>query len=485
MNLQLVIPFFIYLLFMIAIGWYFYSRTQSIADYILGGRTLNAWIAALSAQASDMSGWLLLGLPGYAYLAGVEAFWIAGGLSIGTFLNWTFVAPRFRTFTQKYGESITLPQYFENRFQASNRVLRLVSAFFILVFFLIYTASGFVAGAKLFNTVFGLPYVLALVVGVFVIISYTFLGGFWAVSWTDFIQGSIMFFAILIVPAIVIGKLGGIAVAVQDLHQINEHLLTLFSDIEGQPLSWITILSLTAWGLGYFGQPHILARFMAIRDVGEIPKARFIAMFWVLCTLGGAVLVGLIGNAFIDPPLDAAQSETIFMVLVNSTVAPLAAGFLLAAILAAIMSTADSQLLVASSAMTQDFYHVFLRKAAPQKELVWVSRGAVVFIALVAFIIALNPQSSVLDLVAYAWAGFGAAFGPIVLLSLFWQRISANGALAGIIVGGLTVLIWKQLSGGLFDLYEIVPGFLLSLAAIFIFGWMEQATKGRNSERPG
>ena len=313
----------------------------------------------------------------------------------------------------------------------------------------------------------------ALVVGVFVIIIYTFLGGFWAVSWTDFIQGTIMLIAILFVPAIVIGKLGGPALVIQDLQQSNSNLLTLFHDIGGRPLSWITIVSLTAWGLGYFGQPHILARFMAIRHVNEIPKARLIAMVWVLCTLGGAVVVGLVGNAFIDPPLAADKSETVFMVLVNTTVAPLAAGFLLAAILAAIMSTADSQLLVASSAITEDFYHVFLHKSASQKELVWISRIAVIIIALFAFVIALNPQSSVLDLVAYAWAGFGAAFGPIVLLSLFWKRMTANGALAGIIVGGLTVLIWKQLSGGVFDLYEIVPGFVLSLAAIYVFSVMQ------------
>lgn len=466
MNIQLFFPFLLYLLVMIVIGWFFYSRTKNVSDYILGGRTLNSWIASLSAQASDMSGWLLLGLPGYAYLAGVEAFWIAGGLALGTYLNWTFVAPRLRSYTQKYGDAITLPHYFENRFQHDNRLLRMTSAFFILIFFLIYTASGFVAGAKLFHTVFGLPYVAALGVGVLVIISYTFLGGFWAVSWTDFIQGSIMFIAILFVPAMVIGKLGGLGQLIQEVQAANSHLLTLTHDASGQPLSWIVIVSLTAWGLGYFGQPHILARFMAIRDVAAIPKARLIAMVWVLSTLFGAVLVGVVGSVFIDPPLAAAKAETVFMVLVNSTVAPLGAGFLLAAILAAIMSTADSQLLVASSAMTEDFYHVILHKKASQKELVWISRGSVVFIAVIAFVIALNPDSSVLELVAYAWAGFGAAFGPVILFSLFWRRMTGAGALAGIVAGGLTVLVWKQLSGGLFDLYEIVPGFILSSVSI-------------------
>jgi len=481
MNIQILIPFILYLFFMIAIGWFFYSRTKNISDYILGGRSLNAWVASLSAQASDMSGWLLLGLPGYAYMAGIEAFWIAFGLAAGTFLNWTFVAPRLRTFTQRYGDSITLPEYFENRFRSQKRMLRVVSALFILVFFLIYTASGFVAGAKLFSTVFGMPYIGALLVGVFVIISYTFLGGFWAVSWTDFFQGSIMFLAILIVPSLVVADLGGVVATRDALHQVNHHLLTLFSNANGEPLTWMAIVSLAAWGLGYFGQPHILARFMAIRDVREIPKARLIAMVWVICTLTGAVLVGLLANVFVDPPLAAEKAETVFMVLVNAVATPVVAGFLLAAILAAIMSTADSQLLVASSAMTEDFYHVFLHKKASQTELVWVSRGSVIFIAIVAFIIALNPQSSVLDLVSYAWAGFGAAFGPIILLSLFWKRMTGAGALAGIIVGGLTVLIWKQLSGGLFDLYEIVPGFLFSAAAVFFVSLISRKSEQRRS----
>lgn len=468
MNIQILIPFLLYLLFMIAIGWFFYSRTKNLADYILGGRGLNSWVTSLSAQASDMSGWLLLGLPGYAYLSGLEAAWIAIGLTIGTYLNWKFVANRLRRFTQAMGDSITLPEYFENRFQTTSRTLRVISALFILIFFLIYTASGFVAGAKLFSTVFGLSYNVALVVGVLVIISYTFLGGFYAVAWTDFFQGLIMFFAILIVPTLVVIKLGGAEQTIDILRRLNHNYLTLLYDINGRPLSWIAIVSLLAWGLGYFGQPHILARFMAIRSADDIPQARCIAMVWVIISLTCAVLIGLVANAYLEPLADG-ESETVYMVLVNRMVIPIVAGFLLSAILAAIMSTADSQLLVASSAITEDFYHTFFRKKASQAELVWVSRGTVILIAIFAFLIALDPNSSVLDLVAYAWAGFGATFGPIILLSLFWQRMTANGALAGIIVGGLTVLVWKQLSGGLFELYEIVPGFILSLAAIVIF----------------
>ncbi|MBN1481512.1 sodium/proline symporter PutP [candidate division KSB1 bacterium] len=479
MNIQILIPFLLYLLFMIAIGWYFYSRTKNLADYILGGRGLNSWVTSLSAQASDMSGWLLLGLPGYAYLSGLEAAWIAIGLTIGTYLNWKFVATRLRRFTQAMGDSITLPEYFENRFQTTSRFLRVISALFILIFFLIYTASGFVAGAKLFSTVFGLSYTVALAVGVLVIISYTFLGGFYAVAWTDFFQGLIMFFAILIVPALVVIKLGGPGQTLDILRHLNHNYLTLLRNINGQPLSWITIVSLLAWGLGYFGQPHILARFMAIRRAEDIPRARVIAMVWVIVSLSCAVLIGLVANAYLAP-LPAGESETVFMVLVNQMVVPIIAGFLLAAILAAIMSTADSQLLVASSAVTEDFYHTFIRKKASQAELVWVSRGTVIVIAIVAFLIALDPDSSVLDLVAYAWAGFGATFGPIILLSLFWKRMTANGALAGIIVGGLTVLVWKQLSGGIFELYEIVPGFILSLAAIMIFSCKGQVPEHMN-----
>lgn len=468
MNFAILIPFILYLLFMIAIGWFFYSRTKNLSDYILGGRGLNSWVTSLSAQASDMSGWLLLGLPGYAYLAGIEASWIAIGLTIGTYLNWKFVAQRLRRDTQAMGDSITLPEYFQNRFQTTSRTLRVVSALFILIFFLIYTASGFVAGAKLFSTVFGFSYTLALLIGVFVIISYTFLGGFHAVAWTDFFQGMIMFFAIIIVPALVVINLGGFGGTWVKLHTLNPNYLTLFKDINGQPLSWIAIVSLLAWGLGYFGQPHILARFMAIRSADNIPKARLIAMVWVIISLTCAVLIGLVANAYLSP-LPEGESETVFVVLVNHMVIPILAGFLLAAILAAIMSTADSQLLVASSAVTEDFYHTFIRKNASQTELVWVSRGTVVLIAAFAFVIALDPDSSVLDLVSYAWAGFGATFGPIILLSLFWKRMTAGGALAGIISGGITVLIWKQLSGGIFELYEIVPGFILSMVAIFIF----------------
>ncbi len=416
----------------------------------------------MSAQASDMSGWLLLGLPGYAYIAGLEAIWIALGLIAGTYLNWRFVARRLRKYTEISGNSITIPDYFEHRFRDDSKVLRIVSAIFILVFFLIYTASGFVAGAKLFSTVFDLSYLTALSIGACVIISYTFLGGFMAVSWTDFFQGLIMFFAIQAVPMLGVHSHGGFNETFASVREINVNLLNIFTQADGEKLSAIAIVSLLAWGLGYFGQPHILARFMAIRHPDLVKQARVIAMIWVVFSLFSAVLLGIVGNAYLKPPLEAQASETVFMVMVNSVVPPLLAGFLLAAILAAIMSTADSQLLVTSSALTEDFYRVLFRKNASDKELVWISRFAVVGIAVIAFLIALDPKSNVLDLVAYAWGGFGAAFGPLILLSLFWKRMTLKGAIGGIMTGGLTVLVWKQLQGGIFDIYEIVPGFVFS-----------------------
>ena len=465
-NLGTIITFVAYLAFMLAIGSHFYKKNESLSDYLLGDRQLNKWVAAMSAQASDMSGWLLLGLPGYAYLQGLEASWIALGLAVGTYLNWRFVARRLRCYTELAGNAITLPDYFANRFHDTDRLLRTLSAVFILVFFLIYTASGFVAGAKLFESVFGLPYRSALLIGVVVIISYTALGGFMAVSWTDFFQGIIMFFAIISVPLLAVHATGGFSETTTQLQAVDAGYLNLFTNAQGQPLAAIPILSLMAWGLGYFGQPHILARFMAIRSAKEIKPARRIAMVWVLISLACALLVGLLGRIYLPETLAAADSEKIFMLLVDRLTHPVLGGILLAAVLAAIMSTADSQLLVTSSALTEDLYRVIVRPSASEKELVWVSRGTVIGVAAIACGIALNPENSVLDLVAYAWAGFGATFGPLVILSLYWKRMTRNGAIAGIVGGGITVLIWKQLEGGIFDLYEIVPGFLISILLI-------------------
>ncbi len=454
---------------MLAVGAHFCKRNESLSDYLIGDRQLNKWVTSMSAQASDMSGWLLLGLPGYAYLQGLEAVWIALGLGIGTYLNWKWVAYRLRRFTEAAGNAITLPDYFANRFDDHNKSLRVLSALFILVFFLIYTAAGFVAGAKLFESVFGLPYHSALIIGVVVIISYTALGGFMAVSWTDFFQGIIMFFAIITVPMIGIHALGGFEKTAQAWQTVSPGFMNLTTHGNGEPLTGISIISLMAWGIGYFGQPHILTRFMAIRSPKEIKPARHIAMVWVIISLTCAVVVGMIGRVYLPETLSESESEKVFMLLIDQLTHPIIGGILLAAVLAAIMSTADSQLLVTSSALTEDLYRVIIRPTASEKELVRVSRGTVVIVAVLACVIALKPDSSVLGLVSYAWAGFGATFGPLVLFSLYWKRMSRNGALAGIIGGGITVLIWKQLRGGIFELYEILPGFIVSTVLIIIF----------------
>jgi sodium/proline symporter len=469
------ITFIIYLIGMLAIGLITYRMTNTLSDYVLGGRKLNSWVAALSAQASDMSGWLLLGLPGAAYASGMGmwSIWIAIGLAAGTMLNWQYVATRLRRYTEIAGDAITLSEYFENRFRDNSHLLRVISAVFILFFFLFYTASGLVAGGVLFQTTFGIDYHTALLVGALVIISYTFLGGFLAVSWTDFVQGILMFVALIVAPVVAISELGGVNAVLNKIAAANPDLLDVARDVSFADGGWtsagtlsvVGIISAMAWGLGYFGQPHILARFMAIRSAKEVRKARLISMVWVVITLYGAIMVGFLGIAVfgIDTPL--ANPETVFIQLIQVLFNPWVAGFLLAAVLAAIMSTIDSQLLVSSSALTEDFYKTFFRREASQNELIWVGRAAVLLIALIALVLAWGENNSVLDLVSYAWAGFGAAFGPAVVFSLFWKRMTRNGALAGMIVGALTVIFWSYTGSGL---YEIVPGFIFSSIAIVI-----------------
>lgn len=473
-TVGIVMTFIVYLLFMLIIGFIYYRKTENVSDYIIGDRKLNSWVTALSSQASDMSGWLLLGLPGYAYVAGLESIWIAIGLLIGTYLNWKIVAKKLRQYTEIAGNSITISSYFQNRFKDQSVVLRVVSAVIILIFFLIYTASGLVAGGKLFSSVFGISYTIALVIGTLVVISYTFLGGFMAVCWTDFFQGLLMFFALLIVPITCMQLAGGYDFTLSELKALNLELLNPLTAVDGSTLSFISILSLLAWGLGYFGQPHILIRFMAIQSSDQIKKARVIAMVWVTISLFAAVAVGVIGLIYLSPTLEGSLAETVFIVMVNSTFPTAIAGILLSAILAAIMSTADSQLLVTTSAITEDIYRAISKREIKEIELVWLSRIIVVVVAGIAFLIALNPNSSVLDLVAYAWAGFGAGFGPVILFSLFWKRMTRNGALAGMITGGIVVIVWQKLSGGIFELYEIVPGFILASLAILIFSLLDK-----------
>ncbi|MFO6423559.1 sodium/proline symporter PutP [Motilimonas sp. KMU-193] len=458
--------FIAYLIMMLAIGVVAYKRTVNSSDYFLGGRSLGPWPSALSAGASDMSGWLLLGLPGYAYAAGIESFWLAGGLLLGTWANWLLCAKRLRTYSITT-DALTIPEYLSRRFKDNSKLIQTISAFFILLFFLFYTSSGLVAGGKLFETVFGLNYTTAVILGTVCVVSYTLFGGFLAVSWTDLVQGLLMSAALLIVPIAAMN--GGFGQLSSDLANINPELLTLWNDAKGEPLSAIAIISLAAWGLGYFGQPHILARFKATRSNKDLTTARRIAVVWSALSMAGAILVGLVGLVYVtNGSVELADGEKIFMILVNAMFHPVIAGILLAAILAAIMSTADSQLLVSSSALAEDFYKQVIKQDASSEDIVRMGRFAVIGISVIALLLALSPDSSVLGLVSYAWAGFGAAFGPAIVLSLYWGRMTKQGALAGIIVGGVTIVVWKQFSGGLFDVYEIVPGIILSTLAIVL-----------------
>lgn len=465
-NTYILAAFVIYLLVMMVIGIYHYRRTHDMADYILGNRRLGAWVVSMSAEASDMSGWLLMGLPGFAYVAGLNAMWIAVGLALGTIANWKFIAARLRIYTELANNSLTLPDFLHNRFYDDSNFLRVIPALFTLVFFTIYTSSGFVAGGKLFETIFNLPYTTALFLAAFVVVFYTFVGGFLAVCRTDFIQGIMMFFAIVMVPAMGMSMMGGATPTLNAIAAYSPTFFEPFTNPNGSTMSVIEVISLLGWGLGYFGQPHILVRFMAIHRTEELKQAMHIATVWVIISLSAAVFVGMVGRACLSHELIGASCETVFLVMSQELFNPFVAGLIFSAVLAAIMSTISSQLLVAASAIAQDFYATMLRPRAQADELVWIGRASVLLIAALAMALAMNPDSLILDIVAYAWAGFGATFGPVILAALFWRRATRKGAVAGVIVGGLTVLVWKQL--GLFGLYEIVPGFFLSLLTIYL-----------------
>ncbi len=465
METPVLISFFAYMIVMVAIGFYFYFKTDSLSDYVLGGRGLGPGVTALSAGASDMSGWLLLGLPGMMYSDGIVGSWIAVGLIIGAYLNWHYIARPLRVFTHKLDDAITIPDYFSNRFEDKGNILRVVTALVILLFYTLYTSSGLVGGAKLFEATFGLDYSTALLVGSLIIVSYTFLGGYNAVSWTDFIQGILMMLALVVTPLVVIYHIGGVEEGLKLIESVDPSKLDLF-----RGSSLIGIISLLAWGLGYFGQPHILVRFMSIRHEDEMDRAKAIGMSWMILSIVGSLAVGFFGFAYVlAEGVDLQDSEKIFITLSQLLFNPWIAGFLLAAILAAIMSTIDSQLLVSSSVLTRDIYHALVRKDATNKELVWTGRATVIIIAVIAWYLSSDEDSSVLKLVAYAWAGFGAAFGPLVILSLYKRDVTRSGAIAGMVVGSLTVIIWKQLEGGLFELYELLPGFITAWIAIVVF----------------
>ncbi|MBA6328390.1 sodium/proline symporter PutP [Colwellia sp. MB02u-6] len=471
MAVGTMISLALYFVVMLGIGIYAYRKsTSDVSGFMLGGRSLGPGVTALSAGASDMSGWMLMGVPGLMFTVGLSSAWISFGLVLGAYLNYLIVAPRLRTYTEMANDSITLPDFFENRFADSSHALRITSSIVIILFFTLYTSSGIVAGGKLFESSFGLTYEVGLYVTAGVVVLYTLFGGFLAVSLTDFVQGCIMFVALVLVPIVAISDVGGTDAMMQAIEKVDPAFIDLFSGV-----TIITIISAMAWGLGYFGQPHIIVRFMAIRSVEDVPAARRIGMSWMIVSLCGAMATGLAGVAYAAKVgLVVDDAETIFILLGQVLFHPLIAGFILAAILAAIMSTISSQLLVTSSSLTGDIYQAFLNKNASEKQLVLVGRISVALVAIVAIFLAYDRESSILTLVSNAWAGFGAAFGPLVIMSLYWKKMNRHGALAGMLTGAITVLVWMYapitLNGQhLSDvMYEIVPGFIMASIAIVL-----------------
>lgn len=474
-----LLAFLLYLTFMVYIGMHNAKKNNSAADFFLGGRNVGPWMTALSAEASDMSGWLLMGLPGLAYLGGMkEAFWTAVGLAVGTYLSWLIVAKPLRKCTESFGNSITIPEFLTKRFNDKQHLIATIMVIFNLLFFTIYVASGFVACAKLLNSVFGLPYHAGLTIGLVVILSYTIMGGYLAVCSTDFVQGTLMFIALLITGVTMLVALGGPTEAFAkvsafgqkamagDFNAVSEKMQAAFS--ANQHFGAVSVISAVVWGLGYFGMPHFIVRFMGIRSADEVKLSRRIAIVWVIIALGVAVLVGSLGTVYLPQILNTSAAETVFSETIKLMFPAFIAGIFLCAILAAAMSTADSQLLVASSSFSQDIYKGLLKKNATDKQVLNMSRVAVFAIAAVAFVIALDQNSSIFSLVSYAWAGFGATLGPLVLLSLFWRRTTRNGALSGLVAGAVTVIVWHSLHGGIFDVYEILPGFVLCGAVAII-----------------
>lgn len=451
----------VYFAAMVAIGWWAYGRNESLDDYMLAGRGLGPFVTALSAGASDMSGWLLMGLPGALYVSGLVEGWIAVGLTVGALLNWMLVAPRLRTYTEVAANSITIPSFLDNRLHDSRHLLRWASGVIILVFFTFYVSSGMVSGGTFFESSFGLDYRLGLVLVAAITVLYTLVGGFLAVSYTDLVQGLMMVAALVAVPVAGVIHLGGLGATVDAVTAVDP----AYWEVVGPTTSAIGILSSLAWGLGYFGQPHIIVRFMALRSPKEAVSGAAIGISWMLFAVLGAAATAVVGVAVYQQDKGRLDNpETVFIELGKMLFHPLVAGLMLAAILAAIMSTVASQLLVTSSALIEDLYQQVLKTEVPQRRLVTYSRLSVLGIALVAAAMAWSPSDTILKLVAFAWAGFGASFGPTVILSLYWRRLTATGAVAGMVAGAVVVMLWGNLDGGVFDLYEILPGFLANLA---------------------
>ena len=491
-HLCITLAILVYLGCMLYVGYRCSKNNNDSADFYLGGRKLGPLVTAMSAEASDMSSWLLMGLPGLAYLTGVaDAGWTAIGLAIGTYLNWRIVAKRIRRYTHVAGNSITLPSFFSNRYRDEKKILQSIGAIFIVIFFIPYTASGFAACGTLFSSLFGINYQVAMVISALIIVGYTTLGGFLAASTTDFIQSIIMSIALVIVFIFGINVAGGVSAVVENAQSLPGYLTmhTTYDPVSGteQPYPIISIVSMIAWGLGYFGMPHILLRFMAIEDEEKLKLSRRVATGWVVISLAVAVLIGIIGLAMTAAgeliPLEGSASETIIVKIADlmsqhGVLPALLAGTILAGILASTMSTADSQLLAASSSVSSDLLGDFLKKKTGKKGSMFADRMTLLIIALVAVFLARDPNSSVFNIVSFAWAGFGAVFGPVVLFALFWKRSNWQGALAGMISGGAMVFIWKYLVrplGGAWDIYELLPAFLVSCAAIVLVSLLTKA----------
>ncbi len=483
-----IVAFVIYLGFMIYIGLRNAGKNNDSADFFLGGRKVGPWVTALSAEASDSSAWLLMGLPGLCYLGGIkETFWTALGLIAGTYLAWLLIAKQLRKCSEAFGDSITVPEFLSNRFKDKTHVLSVLSVVFIVLFFTIYTASGFVACAKLFNSVFGIPYHAGLAIGLVVILCYTITGGYTAVCTTDFVQGTLIFIAFVISATIAIVSCGGPAQTIEAVKAFDGQALAgnfgeAMKSAFGANSTYkgMSIISALAWGLGYFGMPHIIVRFMGIDTASNIKTARRVGITWMIVSYIGTFIIGTVGTAYLLNKgilLNGGESignfitgdaETVFSVTMQQMYPAFIAGIFLCAILAASMSTADSQLLAASSAVSRDLYKGLLKKDADEKDVLNIGRFVVFFIALIALLLSLNPSSSIFGLVSYAWAGFGATFGPLVILALYWRGMTAKGAIAGLVLGGVTVVAWHQIPASvapIFGLYEIVPGFLICLVA--------------------
>lgn len=491
-QIYIMISIAIYLIAMVAIGIYWSKKNENVGDFYLGGRKLGPFVTAMSAEASDMSSWLLMGLPGVAYLSGIaDPTWTAIGLGIGTYINWLIVAKRIRIYTHEAQNSITIPDFFSRRYRDDKNILMCIAAVVIIIFFIPYTASGFAACGKLFSSIFGVDYQAAMIISAIVIVGYTATGGFSAASTTDLVQSIVMTIALFVVVIFGIQVAGGLDVVMDNARALPGYLsmtaMYSVSENTANPYGFLNIVSTMAWGLGYFGMPHILLRFMAIEDTHKLTLSRRIATVWVIISMIVAIFIGIVGYSMTKagavPVLEGSASETIIVRVADllsqsGLVSALLAGIILAGILAATMSTADSQLLAASSSASHNLLQGFFGLKLSEKQAMNFARCSVVIISVIAAFIARDPASSVFGIVSFAWAGFGAAFGPVVLAALFWKRSNKQGALAGMIVGGAMVFIWKYLvrpMGGAWNIYELLPAFLLSLAAIIIVSLLTKA----------